>query len=276
MCLYIASINSGSNGNCYYIGNDTEAVLIDAGISCRETEKRMRRLGLLMNKVKAIFVSHEHSDHISGIPVLSKKFQLPVYITTNTLKFSGLVMEQQLVNSFCAYQTINIGTLSITAFPKFHDACDPHSFIVTNNSIQVGIFTDIGTACEHVIKHFKQCHAAFLETNYDEEMLTNGKYPYHLKKRIRSNDGHLSNDEALQLFIAHKPSCMSHLILSHLSKNNNSPELVQQLFNRHSGTTEIIVASRYHETEVYKVDDRNNANHQKKPAKQKHLQLSMF
>jgi phosphoribosyl 1,2-cyclic phosphodiesterase len=276
MCLYIASINSGSNGNCYYIGNDTEAVLIDAGISCRETEKRMRRLGLLMNKVKAIFVSHEHSDHIAGIPVLSKKFQLPVYITTNTLKFSGLIMEQQLVNSFCAYQTINIGSLSITAFPKLHDACDPHSFIVTNNSIQVGIFTDIGTACEHVTKHFKQCHAAFLETNYDEEMLTNGKYPYHLKKRIRSNDGHLSNDEALQLFIAHKPSCMSHLILSHLSKNNNSPELVLQLFNRHSGTTKIIVASRYHETEVYKVDDRNNATLQKKPAKQKHLQLSMF
>jgi phosphoribosyl 1,2-cyclic phosphodiesterase len=103
-------------------------------------------------------------------------------------------------------------------------ACDPHSFIVTNNSIQIGIFTDIGTACEHVIKHFKKCHAAFLETNYDEGMLIQWKYPYHLKKRIRSDDGHLSNDEALQLFIAHKPSYMSHLILSHLSKNNNCPQ----------------------------------------------------
>jgi phosphoribosyl 1,2-cyclic phosphodiesterase len=274
MCVYIASLNSGSNGNCYYIGNDNEAVLIDAGISCRETEKRMKRLGLLMNKVKAIFVSHEHTDHISGIPVLSKKFQLPVYITSNTLKYSGLIIEQHLINSFCAHQIINIGGLSITPFPKSHDACDPHSFIVSYNEIQIGIFTDIGFPCEHVIKHFQQCHAAFLEANYDEEMLANGKYPYHLKKRIKSSDGHLSNDDALQLYISHKPAQMSHLILSHLSKNNNCPELVHQLFNRHAGTTEIIVASRYHETEVYKIAVRETF--QNKPKTQKHLQLSMF
>jgi phosphoribosyl 1,2-cyclic phosphodiesterase len=274
MCVYIASLNSGSNGNCYYIGNDNEAVLIDAGISCRETEKRMKRLGLLMNKVKAIFVSHEHTDHISGIPVLSKKFQLPVYITSNTLKYSGLIIEQHLINSFCAHQIINIGGLSITPFPKSHDACDPHSFIVSYNEIQIGIFTDIGFPCEHVIKHFQQCHAAFLEANYDEEMLANGKYPYHLKKRIKSSDGHLSNDDALQLYISHKPAQMTHLILSHLSKNNNGPELVHQLFNRHAGTTEIIVASRYHETEVYKIAVRETF--QNKPKTQKHLQLSMF
>src|SRR6476620_992597 len=274
MALFITSLNSGSNGNCYYIGNSEEAVLIDAGISCRETEKRMKRLGLLMNKVKAIFVSHEHTDHISGIPVLSKKFQLPVYITSNTLKYSGLIIEQHLINSFCAHQIINIGGLSITPFPKSHDACDPHSFIVSYNEIQIGIFTDIGFPCEHVIKHFQQCHAAFLEANYDEEMLANGKYPYHLKKRIKSSDGHLSNDDALQLYISHKPAQMSHLILSHLSKNNNCPELVHQLFNRHTGTTEIIVASRYHETEVYKIAVRETF--QNKPKTQKHLQLSMF
>jgi len=274
MCVYIASLNSGSNGNCYYIGNDNEAVLIDAGISCRETEKRMKRLGLLMNKVKAIFVSHEHTDHISGIPVLSKKFQLPVYITSNTLKYSGLIIEQHLINSFCAHQIINIGGLSITPFPKSHDACDPHSFIVSYNEIQIGIFTDMGFPCEHVIKHFQQCHAAFLEANYDEEMLANGKYPYHLKKRIKSSDGHLSNDDALQLYISHKPAQMSHLILSHLSKNNNCPELVHQLFNTHAGTTEIIVASRSHETEVYKIAVRETF--QNKPKTQKHLQLSMF
>jgi phosphoribosyl 1,2-cyclic phosphodiesterase len=275
MCLYIASLNSGSNGNCYYIGNDNEAVLIDAGISCRETEKRMKRLGLLMNKVKAIFVSHEHTDHISGVPVLSKKFQLPVYITANTLKYSGLLIEQNLINSFCAYQTINIGSLIITPFPKLHDACDPHSFIVSCNEIQIGIFTDIGIACEHVIKHFKQCHAAFLESNYDEEMLTNGRYPYHLKKRIQSSDGHLSNDDALQLFITHRASGMSHLILSHLSKNNNRPELVEELFSKHAGATKIVVASRYCETEVYAINNVREVYSENK-RKQKHLQLSMF
>lgn len=275
MCLYIASLNSGSNGNCYYIGNDNEAVLIDAGISCRETEKRMKRLALSMNKVKAIFVSHEHSDHISGIPVLSKKFQLPVYITSNTLKFSGLIIEQHLINSFCAYQTVDVGELSITPFPKFHDACDPHSFVVSCNETRIGIFTDIGIACEHVIKHFKQCHAAFLESNYDEEMLATGRYPYHLKKRIQSSDGHLSNDDALQLFITHRPSGMSHLILSHLSKNNNRAELVEDLFNKHAGATKIVVASRYCETEVYSINNVREVHSEIKP-KQKHLQLSMF
>jgi len=228
-----------------------------------------------MNKVKAIFVSHEHTDHISGIPVLSKKFQLPVYITMNTLKYSGLLIEQHLINSFCAYQTVNIGSLTITPFPKFHDACDPHSFIVSCNETTIGIFTDIGIACEHVIKHFKQCHAAFLESNYDEEMLTNGRYPYHLKKRIQSSDGHLSNDDALQIFITHRPSCMSHLILSHLSKNNNHPELVEELFSKHAGATKIVVASRYCETDVYTINNTDEVYFETKP-KQKHLQLSMF
>src|ERR1700748_1269924 len=121
MSLFIASLNSGSNGNCYYIGNEREAVLIDAGISCRETERRMKRLGLSMQKVKAIFVSHEHSDHINGIAVLSRKYQLPVYITPATLNNSGLQLEHQLVVSFKAYEPVTIGNITISAFPKFHD-----------------------------------------------------------------------------------------------------------------------------------------------------------
>src|SRR6476620_5852911 len=108
--------------------------------------------------------------------------------------------------------------------------------------------------CEHVNMHFKQCNAAFLEANYDEEMLSTGKYPYYLKQRIRSINGHLSNNAALQLFTSHKSSGMSHLVLSHLSKNNNRPELVQQLFNEHAGDTKIIIASRYAETDVYQIN----------------------
>src|SRR6266498_3260418 len=119
MSLFIASLNSGSNGNCYYIGNDNEAVLIDAGISCREIEKRMKRLGLLIEKVKAIFVSHEHSDHIFGIPVLSNKYRLPVYITSGTLKYSRLSIEKHLIIPFYAYEPVIIGQLSVNAFPKF-------------------------------------------------------------------------------------------------------------------------------------------------------------
>ena len=253
MSLFTTSLNSGSNGNCYYIGNETEAVLIDAGLSCRETEKRMRMLGLSMHSVKAIFISHEHTDHIKGVQVLAEKYDLPVLISSTTAKHSGIKIKNQLVKHFIAHEPVCIGNLSITAFPKFHDAADPHSFIITCNSITIGIFTDIGSPCERLIKHFSQCHAAFLETNYDETLLENGRYPVYLKNRIRGGKGHLSNTQALDIFIRHKPSFMTHLFLSHLSKDNNSPELVQQLFDKHAGSTNIIIASRYEPTAIYKI-----------------------
>ena len=227
--------------------------MIDAGISCRETEKRMLRLGLSMRNIKAIFVSHEHSDHISGIPVLAKKYQLPVYITPLTLRNGRLMLEEHLVKPFLPFETISLGELHITAFPKLHDASNPHSFIVTCRDIKVGVFTDIGVACQQVTYHFSQCHAAFLEANYDEEMLDSGNYPYHLKRRIRGGQGHLSNKQAAGLFTAHRASYMTHLILSHLSKNNNDPKLVQELFDGCADGVEVVVASRYAETPVYPV-----------------------
>jgi phosphoribosyl 1,2-cyclic phosphodiesterase len=258
MSLFIASLNSGSNGNCYYIGNGQEAILVDAGISCRETERRMTRLGLSMQTVKAIFVSHEHTDHISGIPVLAKKYRLPVYITDATLYHGRLDIQKELVLSFKPYEPVQIGELAIQAFPKKHDAVEPHSFIVHGNNVNIGIFTDIGSPCDNLIIHFKHCHAAFLEANYDEDMLEKGSYPRHLKNRIRGGHGHLSNKQALEVFTKHKPAYMSHLFLSHLSRDNNSPQLVQQLFNEHAGNTQIIVASRFEETAVYHVQSASN------------------
>jgi phosphoribosyl 1,2-cyclic phosphodiesterase len=260
MSLFITSLNSGSNGNCYYVGNAQEAVLIDAGISCRETEKRMKRLGLSMDTVKAIFISHEHGDHIAGVSVLAKKYQLPVYITPPTLNGGRIALDKSLVKSFIAHKAISIGSLSITAFPKFHDASDPHSFIISSGEINVGVFTDLGIACEQLVNYFQKCHAAFLESNYDADMLEKGSYPYHLKNRIRGGEGHLSNEQALQLFLEHRPSFMSHLLLSHLSKNNNDPKLVEELFNRQAGNTKIVVASRYNETEVYHIAGDHNSS----------------
>ena len=254
MPLFITSLNSGSNGNCYYVGNEQEAVLVDVGISCREVEKRMQRLGLVMQKVKAIFISHEHSDHIKGVQVLARKHRLPVYITPSTLRSGGLQLEEELVRQFKAYEEIKIGELCITAFPKFHDAADPHSFIVSGNGINIGVFTDIGSVCKHVAENFKSCHAAFLETNYDDAMLEEGNYPFYLKKRIQGSHGHLSNHQALELFTKYKAPHLSHVLLSHLSKDNNSPQLAKQLFEQHSGTVKVVVASRYYETEVYSID----------------------
>jgi phosphoribosyl 1,2-cyclic phosphodiesterase len=279
MSLYISSLNSGSNGNCYYIGNNDEAILVDAGISCRETEKRMNHLGLSIRKVKAIFITHEHSDHISGVTKLSKRHQLPVYITQPTLENGALRIEEHLVRSFKAYEPITIGNLTITGFPKFHDACDPHSFIVAGNSVKIGVFTDIGIACEHVTNHFEQCNAAFLEANYDEEMLDTGRYPYFLKNRIRGGKGHLSNTQALQIFQRHKPAFMSHLFLSHLSHDNNRPELVKNLFTKKAGKTEIIVASRYEATRVYHIRNLSRLAYAVKPSRVRassEFQLSLF
>lgn len=252
MSLFVASLNSGSNGNCYYVGNEHEAVLVDVGISCRETEIRMARLGLSMRKVKAIFISHEHSDHIRGVTVLAKKYSLPVYINQLTLLHGGLRLDD-LVEDFIAEQTIRIGRLLITAFSKIHDAAHPHSFTIACGDIKVGVFTDLGAVCENLVQHFQQCHAAFLEANYDEGMLESGSYPYHLKRRIRGGKGHLSNAQALALFMDYKPAYMSHLFLSHLSKDNNDPTLVHNLFSTHARGTEIVIASRYHETAVYHI-----------------------
>lgn len=253
MSLFIASLNSGSNANCYYAGNAEEAVLVDAGLSLRETEKRMKAAGLLMEKVKAIFVSHEHSDHITGIPGISRKYRLPVYITKQTLAHARIPVEEELVRDFVAEKPVQIGGLSVTAFRKFHDAADPHSFVISHDRINVGVFTDIGHPCKKTVRFFKQCHAVFLESNYCADMLEKGNYPYHLKKRISGDDGHLSNDQALELFIIHRPKQLSHLILSHLSKNNNDPSLVSRLFTEKAGPVKVFVASRYEASPVFTI-----------------------
>jgi len=260
MSLFVASLNSGSNGNCYYIGNQDEAVLIDGGISCRETEKRMKRLGLTMKKVKAVIISHEHGDHIHGVTTLSKKHHLPVYITPRTLESVNLRLREDLTFSFLANEPFRVGGLEVTAFTKFHDASDAHSFVVSGDGVNVGVFTDIGVACQNVIHHFKQCHAAFLEANYDEVMLENGGYPQALKNRIRGGKGHLSNKQAVKLFTTHRPAFMTHLFLSHLSRNNNSPKIVKELFLPVAEHTEIIIAPRERETKLYHIRNAETRN----------------
>ncbi|HEY4967259.1 MAG TPA: MBL fold metallo-hydrolase [Puia sp.] len=281
MALRIASLNSGSNGNCYYIGNGEEAVFVDAGLSCRETELRMKRLGLPMSHIKAIFVSHEHSDHILGVNQLVAKYHIPVYVSQFTLKEAGFWKIRKQVFHFNDQQPVMIGSIRVTAFQKKHDACDPHSFVVSVAKTNIGVFTDIGEPCERLIHYFKQCHAAFLEANYDEDMLEKGRYPYVLKNRIRGGEGHLSNRQALELYKKHRPEFMSHLLLSHLSKENNSPELVSSLFNASPTDTRIIIASRYRESDLYEISSTATSTlpiHPKiKPSvKKAKQQLSLF
>lgn len=280
MGMYFTSLNSGSNANCYYVSNGNEAVLIDAGLSCRETEKRMNRLGLEMNKVKAIFISHEHSDHITGLELLSRKHKLPVYISQKTLANSNLSIDPSLVRYFVKEDTVAIDELQVKCFSKSHDAADPYSFMISSQNINVSVITDIGYACKQVLHYFQKSHAVFLESNYCETMLANGDYPYHLKRRISSDHGHLSNTQALDLFLNYRTPQLSYLILSHLSKNNNTAQTVDDLFQQHAGTTKVIVASRYEESALFSIDSvpvairRSLMSIKKKPNNES--QLSLF
>jgi len=279
MLISIASLNSGSNGNCYYIGTENEGIFVDAGLSCRETEIRMKRLGLPLNRIKAIFVSHEHSDHILGISQLVSRYHIPVYTSQATLKEAGFWKIRKFVSHFTEQEPIQIGNFRVTAFPKKHDAIDPYSFVVSVSKTNIGIFTDIGKPCERLVHYFRQCHAAFLEANYDEEMLENGRYPVYLKNRIRGGEGHLSNREALALYLEHRPEFMSHLFLSHLSRENNSPELVESLFRQNASTTQVHIASRYRETELFQLEEKENPLRQfisKLRIPKQQQQLSLF
>lgn len=278
MHLNICSLNSGSNANCYYVGNDNEAVLIDVGLSCRETEKRMSGLSLSMDTVKAIFISHEHSDHVTGLAAISKKYQLPVYITEATLGNCKVPVDQNLVQHFQQTKSVSIGNLKITSFKKNHDAADAHSFMISGYGVNVGVITDIGFACKKVIKYFGQCHAAFLESNYCDTMLANGNYPYYLQERISSDVGHLSNAQAVELFKHYRSEHLQLLILSHLSKNNNKPELVENMFTPHAEATKIIVASRYEASPVFRINASPAFRLQKGKGKQikDERQLTLF
>ena len=253
MSLFVASLNSGSNGNSYFLASHETAIIVDAGLSCRETEKRLKRLGRSLRHISAIFITHEHGDHIHGLPAICKKYRIPVYVSPKTLGGSRMEIDRTLVHGIPTHEPIIVGDLEITAFAKCHDASDPHSFVVSKNGVRVGVFTDHGHACENTVHYFSQCHAVFLESNYDEDLLEQGRYPYHLKERIRGDKGHLSNKQALDLFNTHRSPYLSHLFLSHLSEDNNHPRLVNNYFLKHSGTTEIVVASRKKESGLYHI-----------------------
>lgn len=251
MSLFFASLNSGSNANCYFVGDAKNAVLIDAGLSCKETLKRLQQMKLQTSTIRAIFISHEHTDHIKGVEVLSRKLQIPVFISEATQSNSRLFFEPHLIKRISSGSTTAFGSISVESFTKHHDAADPFSFTVSSHNVTVGVFTDLGHACSNVVSAFSKCQAAILEANYDDTMLDNGPYPYYLKQRIKSEKGHLSNAQALDLFLKHKSEHLKHVMLGHLSKENNAPDLVHRLFSAHAGNTAVHVASRYEASPVF-------------------------
>lgn len=255
--MEISALASGSSGNCFYIGNENEAILIDAGISAKQTINRLLQIGGNPEKIKAIFITHEHSDHIRGSDVLARKLKIPIFATNATAKKGFLCSNKILINCIEKNTTLKIGSLKIEAFSKFHSAADPVSFNVYENK-KVSVITDAGHACENIKKHVSNCNFIFIEANHDEEMLENGPYPIYLKKWIKGDEGHLSNSQAASCIKKYASAKLEKIILSHLSSTNNTPEIALATFKeiikaRNDFHPKISVSVREQPTQLFKI-----------------------
>ncbi|MGF7140642.1 MBL fold metallo-hydrolase [Roseimarinus sediminis] len=252
----VCAIASGSNGNCYYIGTEEEAVLVDAGISCKQILLRMEERGLDASKLKAVLVTHEHADHIRGVRVLSKKLGIPVFYTYGTWNHAHKSSKTPQARYLHIGEPLEWGVFTIHPFAKRHDAGEPCSFRIEAEGHQIGVMTDIGSLCENVISHFQLCHVVFLESNYDEHLLINGAYPWYLKQRILSEVGHLSNAQAFELISTYGNGQLKSVFLSHLSGENNTPELAYNAFASLHEKYRFITTSRSEASEVLVLGDQ--------------------
>lgn len=227
--LSLCVLASGSRGNATYISDGRTAILVDAGLSGKEIQRRMAARGLDPQALDAIVVSHEHADHIQGVGVLSRRFGLTVHINERTHQASRNGLGRlTAVSPFVCGEGFAIGTLAVHPFSISHDAEDPAGFTISSNGIKVGLATDLGVVTSVVRTHLAACDILVLEANHDDRMLIDGPYPWPLKQRIRSRSGHLSNDDAALLLQDLRHDELSHVILAHLSEENNTAQRARE------------------------------------------------
>jgi len=256
----VCVLASGSKGNAVYISDGATAVLVDAGLSGIEIQRRMKSRKLAPESLSAILVSHEHADHIHGVGVLSRRYKLPVYINKKTREAAesklGTVFDYQTFECGC---TFSINKLAIHPFSISHDAADPAGFTFMQNGFKTAIATDLGIATAMVREHLKGCRLLVLEANHDLEMLIAGPYPWHLKQRIKGRTGHLSNSASKDLLSEILHSGLQHVILAHLSdKNNTSAKAMDEIAPALAACgAEIIVATQETATPVFHIKAKN-------------------
>jgi len=236
-------LGSGSKGNCTLVESGDTRLLIDAGFSGKEIKRRLESVGLTIDKINALLVTHEHRDHISGVGIVARQCNIPVYANDSTHMASESitgVIESRL--EFETGKTFEIGSLRIHPFRISHDTIDPVGFIITDGHGVFGYCTDTGKVTHLIRHHLKDCHGLVLEANHDQQMLQDGPYPLFLQQRVRSSQGHLANNDAGKLLQQLAGGCLHHVVLAHLSQTNNIPELaLKTVENELSGRNKALV-----------------------------------
>jgi phosphoribosyl 1,2-cyclic phosphodiesterase len=222
--LAVCILASGSKGNATYISDGFTSILVDAGLSGTEIKRRLKFRGLRPQDLDAILVTHEHSDHIQAVGVLSRQFKLPVYLGRKIKKIASIGNTFHEIRTFECGTTFQINNLVVHPFSVAHDAAEPVGFTVAQNGKRVGLATDLGTVTPRLKENLKNCHLLIIEANHDPGMLAKGPYPWPLKQRIRSPVGHLSNTQSQDLLIKLQHKRLQHVILAHLSETNNTPQ----------------------------------------------------
>jgi phosphoribosyl 1,2-cyclic phosphodiesterase len=225
--MRFSSLGSGSKGNATLIEAAETCLLLDCGFTVKETEVRLKRLGRNGHDLDAILVTHEHSDHIKGVGALARKYNLPVYLTAGTFH-KGRLGKLPHIEMINCRQPFVIKDIDVQPVVVPHDAREPCQFVFQYGNKKLGILTDLGSLTPHVEKHYSGLNALILECNYDPKMLEEGPYPYQLKQRILGDYGHLSNGQAAQLLTRITKEKLQHLVLSHLSQQNNSAEFARE------------------------------------------------
>lgn len=231
--MELCSIASGSSGNCVYVGTENTRLLVDAGISKKRIVDGLLSVDVHPEEIKGIFITHEHSDHVSGLGVLSRKYHIPIYGTKETL---GAIQEMKnlgeietsLFHPILPDEPVYIEDLKINPFSIPHDASNPVCYTFECEGHKAGVATDLGTYNEYIISRLEGCEILLLEANHDINMLQVGAYPYNLKRRILGDKGHLSNDNSGRLLCDLIQSGLKYIFLGHLSKENNYPELAYE------------------------------------------------